>query len=873
MLVISPRFVVALVIVLISRFASTDLAAGQLRSGKPQPEKSNERQAEPKQTTRLDCYGDPLPTEAIARLGTVRLRPAGGAHCVAFSPDGKLLASGGRSKLSIWEVTTGKELHRCQCQWKGPQEQVFSLAFSPDSHTLAAGSFGTVHLCEVATGKELLQWDGHGSNVETVVFSPDGKLLASGAGWGDQTIRLREIATGKELRRFPGRIVAFSPNGKLLACATWYEKALGARGGPDEKVVRLLEAATGKEVRQLQGHGKGILAVAFSPDGKTLAAGGIDRTVRLWEVDTGKEILQLKGHGPNPGPVFGEESAYRDGVTSVAFCGDSKLLASAGRDGAIRLWEVATGKELHQFPGGSVALSPDGKLLASPALRLWETATGKELQARGGHRADVKFLAFAADGKTLTSGGWDKTIRLWETASGKELRRFDQRGDWLSSGAISANGKIVAGGMWDNEARRPILRLWEAASGKELRQFGKDQEWANYLALSPDGRILATNSGGDEPTRLWETATGKELRHLPGEAGHSLMALAFSPDGKTLATAIQHAEDGNAFVKLWEVATGKELRCLPSESRYGVRALAFSPDGTVLAAGGYRSGDGKEDGEAFAIKLWAVANGKKLHEFRKVNDDRSGVFAVGFSPDGRTLATGEADGSVHLWEVATGKERFRFVGHRSEVGCLTFSVDCKFLASGSSDTTALVWDLTGRPRVDRLTSEDLQILWTDLASEDAEKAYRAILVLSATPEQAVPFLRRQLQPVAPVDSQRLQQLLDDLDNAQFALREKAARELEKLGELATPALRRVLKSDPSEEVRRRAEELLAKVEAEPLSSQQLQMLRAVEVLERLSTSEAGQVLKALAGGAREARLTREANVSLGRLADRRIIEP
>ncbi|WP_017717697.1 WD40 repeat domain-containing serine/threonine protein kinase [Kamptonema formosum] len=449
---------------------------------------------------------------------------------VAFSPDGKILASGISDKtVRLWDVATGSQLR----QLSGHGNSVNSVAFSPDGKILASVSGdNTVRLWDVATGRELRLLSGHGNSVYSVAFSPDGTILASGN--SDETVRLWDVATGSELRQLSGHkslvwSVAFSPNGKILA------------SGSDDNTVRLWDVATGSELRQLSGHGNPVNSVAFSPDGKILASGSFDNTVRLWNVATGSELRQLSGHG-NP-------------VNSVAFSPDGKILASGSgsilyTDNTVRLWDVATGSELRQLSGhesweSSVAFSPDGKILASGSydktVRLWDVATGSEVRQLSGHGYSVCSVAFSPDGKILASGSDDKTVRLWDVATGSELRQLSGRGNQVKSVAFSPDGTILASGSKDE-----TVRLWDVATGRELRLLSGHGIWVNSVAFSPDGKILASGSS-DKTVRLWDVTTGSQLRQL-SEHGNSVLSVAFSPDGKILASG-----SWNGVVRLWAV--------------------------------------------------------------------------------------------------------------------------------------------------------------------------------------------------------------------------------------------------------------------------------------------------------------------------------
>jgi hypothetical protein len=230
---------------------------------------------------------------------------------------------------------------------------------------------------------------------------------------------------------------------------------------------------------------------------------------------------------------------------------------------------------------------------------------------------------------------------------------------------------------------------------------------------------------------------------------------------------------------------------------------------------------------------------------------------------------GTKDGLIRLWEWATGKERARLVGHGGAVVALAYAPDGRLLASGCTDTTALVWDVTGSPAAE-LPRRELEARWADLAAEDAGKAWRAVQALAGAPRQSVAFLAAHLQPAQAADPARVAGWIKDLDAEDFGVRDRAARELEQLGERAEPALRQALAGKPSAEVRRRVQQLLERLAN--LSPERLRLVRAVEALEHAGTLEARQVLRTLARGAAEARLTQEAAAAVRRL-DRRVGHP
>jgi RNA polymerase sigma factor (sigma-70 family) len=822
------------------------LAAGafgyrQWASGEPQEQRSEAVDTKPVAQDRqqkTDRYGDPLPPRAVARLGTLRFRHWAAVSDAAYSPDGKLLATAGTvdRQVRLWEATTGRLL--ASVPGKG------TVVFTHNGQRLFYCG-GNINAEAKFLNIARLREEGSSIfavNSKCLALSPDGRCLALDI-WSDKPpheVMVCDANTGKERYRLTDHqkqvsCVAYSPDGKTIATAG------------DEAVIRLWDAATGILLLRLDGHkpvegfSSHMLAVTFSPDGKQLVSGGMDKTVRLWDVANGKEMRR-----------FG---AHKGGVLCVAFTLDGKQVLTGGFDEPIRLWDAATGKEALQFPMRSesaarIAFAPGGKSMAVvhwgiQAPRFWDLAGGREVPLARGPESEVTSIVFSRDGRTLTSAGHDGVIRHWNTDTGRELRRWENVPDLLNCLASSPDGQIVAGG----DAYGTIC-LWTADTGRELRRLKEPKGWLHHLAFAPDGKTLAS-AGNDGSVRLWHSATGAELRRFTGHE-RSARSVAFTPDGKTLATT---ADDQT--VRLWRVDTGEELRRLKTID-FQNNAVAISPDGrlVVVASGGERP-----------IQVWEFATSRELPPFTLPRYQQR-IFSLAFSLDGRTLATGGEDGVVRLWEVASAQERRRLIGHTGWAFSVRFAPDGKRLASASNDTTTVVWDLE-TPSADEhklavgLTEEQAKALWAELAG-DAERVDRAIRVLGAAPVLAVPLLDHRLTAIPQVDPEHVQKLIAQLDNDQFAERERAAKELAALDELALPALRAAAMESTSLEQRRRIDALL-KRSSIVTSPEMLRSLRAIEVLERIGNSEAREVLLNLAKGAAEARLTREAKATLERL--------
>jgi RNA polymerase sigma factor (sigma-70 family) len=813
-----------------------------------QPKAKVARQSQPakKESKPLDRLGDPLPTGALARLGTIRFRHGGSIICGAFSPSGKILATAGHDKaIALWDVATGKERLRLT----GHETGVESVAFSADGKWLASGGGGPygkggeacmIRVWDLATGKQVAGFCRGGCTVQSLAFSRDRKIVASV--FADRCIRLWDIATAKMLRQLPGRgahvDAALSPDAQLAAWAY-----------PD-KTISIRVLATGREAHRLTGLGAGITALAFAPDAKTLAAGGADRCVRLFSLITGQQVGRLAGP--------------EDPIEKVAFLPGGKKLATWNDTGLIRLWGLAQRKPLRAVRKSfhTVAFAADGTTMATlgwqPAAELWNVETDRPVRQLAAHAAGLNSVTLLGDGKTLaTYSPADRSLRRWNMSTGAELGHLKvaKTGEYVLAVAVTGDGKsMAAGGYTYGKAAgiQPLLFLADAATGRRLHSLPGHRSTVRALALSPDGKTLASAGDGGN-IYLWDVATGKERCHSEGPKG-AIGALAFSPDGKVLGSVGNGPNDRS--LRLWDAVTGKLIHRI-KRGHCDISSLHFSPDGrTVAVASGER-----------ALELWEVATGQKRITFAK--QDGWWIHCVAFSPNGQFLAVGN-DNHVGLWDIWTGTEVIRFPGHRGIVHSLVFSADGKKLISASEDTTGLVWDVSAvrraQPKNRKLKSGDLGTRWLDLAAADAGVAHQAMVSLIGAPRQAVPFLGRRLQPIPALNLQKKKEVghwIDELDNDRFATREKAARNLEALGEAVCPALRQALAGRLSPEARRRVQNLIARLDPLP-STRGLRLSRAIEVLEQIGTAEASAVLQKVAEGPPESLLTQQAKAVLER---------
>lgn len=884
---------------------------------------------------RTDRFGDPLPKDALVRLGTMRFRVEGYVSSVAFSPDGRWVAAGDSCGLVyLWEVATRKVIRQHDAGEGGPV-----VFFTRDGKSLGTRTAqGEVRFWEVASGKLQISFQRSAESYhEQLLISPDRtRLIVVGDGNGEIAVRngkhadsyvvgskpvelyieLLELQSGKLVKHLaktaPETVfsdAALSPDGKLLAVGIRAYKA-------PLKLLRLIDATSGELVREIKGEGEGwFLSVAFTQDGKTLALGSKDE-IALVDVETGKLVDLL--------------TAKMSTVAFLGFSPDAKTLISHSHDNKVRLWDVATKKFRTQFDadaaGHSVfplptglrepahdeffgktngtALSPDGKVVAvgtSTCVQLWDVVAGKQLFPEQKPADGWNKVAFSPDGRLLLVGNW-KYSRLWDSVTGEIRKELPAGTAW---GVFSPDGKKLAFARYQREEDKeaPVAYIWDIADGKELFRLEhprKKQFSFEKLAFGPDGRTLLTlctyqeNAGYPNCAMVhrWDTRNGKPLSNIHRKDTNAWPS-AIAADGRTAAivlfpglllTDVENDED------LWTRKDGTP----EGWSGYPV----FSPDAGFLFVW---SGDGyvamweiatrsviarlclRRDG---AIKLakWPTQDKDSKGE-REIPVNQAAIETLAVSPDGRFVATSEQFERhfrvsspkpvplpvIRIWEAATGKEVQRLDGFRSASQSLAFSPDGLRLASAFHNDTVLVWDVSrvARPegRWKKLTPDEMEKLWADLALPDGSRAYIAITVLQEAPDEAVDFLTRHVHPVPAADADRVQRLIQSLGSERFAERKASATELNTLTARFRGALRKALKGPAPLEVKRRLEIILSEAPRQ-LPTESLRTLRSIQTLERIGSAEARRVLSGIADGAPDAHETLAAQTALQRLTMR-----
>jgi WD40 repeat protein len=766
------------------------------------------------------------PQGAIARLGSARMPHGDRIKCLAFTPRGDVLASAGEKNARFWRVGTGEQLFALE----DLTGEIESIAFSPDGRRLAVGSSprhsrADELIIRDTTSKSAPVWISLPADAFRVcAFSPDGDTVA--VGLGDGTIRLFDARTGGERKRLTGqrgaiRLVAYCPDGKtLFSCS--------------HASVCRWDLASGRQLQKFADRGEAIYDAALSADGRVFAVGRLRDVVEVWDTATPSLVRSINLEIVQP--------------DCIALSPDGRLLASGDScDRAVLLWDLQTGKVAHRLEGHGTchrvaAFSPDGRTLATVSVgtvRLWDPATGRELYPSESHHGAVTSLAYSPDGRTLASAG-DNSVFLWRPPQREPVKKLAFTKETVSSVAFAPDGRTVA--AWDYHE---LPRFWDTSSGELKHRMPQPSNYrAGRITLSPDLKLAATwkrtDSQFDGFVHLWETATAKELRSLRTDVAAGKFdsggSVVFSPDGRSLLST---GSDGSQTVSVWEVGTGKLRAEMNLELASPWNAgMALSPDGRVLAV---VSHDGN-------LELLDMAARRKSI----LISSRGGkVAALAFSPSGHTLASAGEDGKVRLWEVATGGERDCFAGHRGEVTSLAFSPGSGELASGGADTTIVIWDTSqpaaGGSQGGPLADGESTKLWADLAHGDVAVAYRAVCRLATSPAASLPLLKRRLDPGGRMPP-RVDKLVADLDDPQFAVRERASAALKALAEAAEPCLRLTLAGSPSPEQRRRASDLLTELDDAKPTPDRLRAVRAVEVLERIGSAQAREVLRAASKG-------------------------
>ena len=595
-------------------------------------------------------------------------------YAVAFSPDGKFLATGSdkiAKYAQLWDCETGKRTR----VFEGHTKSVRSVAFSKDGKRLLTGSLDkTAALWDVETGKLLIEFKGHSLSVNSVAFSPDETQIVSTGQDGTAVVYQIDIFTQKITKTFPpfaghkGPVnsATFSSDGKSVVSAGYDGKILiwkpelierydfrqlnklsstnkSAKSAPQSEAPP--EVIPLAKFRSMEGHTGAVRSVKFSADGKLLVSGGLDATVRVWDFATGMPLTSFRNED-------GKIRGHGEEVTAALFLPDGKRLLSASHDKSVREWNIDDYQELRTLRGLvldghadavlDASFSPDRHHIVTASrdrtARTWNAGDGKvENEFTDGHSYLASSAVFFPDGRRLITAAVDNTTRLWDVDTGGQIVRFEQTGRSAAI-ALSTNQQWIATGGNDNLVQLwDVRKSWESRTGSRLKQFLGHTAEVNAIAFSPDDLLLAT---GDLKGNvlLWNIETREIIKRLKGHT-RKITAIRFLKDGSRLVTSSIDNSVGQ-----WDVSTGKEIEQLVLKHPDSVIAMQVIPELNQIVT----SCTDKY------IRIWDADKAEVIHTFSSLE---GGVYSLSVSADGRQLIAADSKNrTVRFWDVVANRE-------------------------------------------------------------------------------------------------------------------------------------------------------------------------------------------------------------------------
>ena len=660
------------------------------------------------------------------------------AECIAYSPDGQLLAVGASDyTIKIWSIESHSEI----ATFQGHRSQITSVTFSPDGKQLATGSIdSTIRLWDLELKKERQKLVGFKGLVNNVVFSPNGSILASAA--TDKTIRLWDLQSGKEklkidLEGQDVKFLLFSPNGKLLA-------------SPIKNSVTIWEVETGTKIRSVVAN-KCDKGIWFAPDGNQLTTVSRDGATKIWDVRTGSQSWAY--------------SAVADSVLDVAFSPDDRQIAALLDDGTVKLWDKRSGELIstHRSTNRAhqLAFSPSGDQLAlnGPSVELIGLGSNSHLQNLSIQlESSDSSASLNLDGSQLLLKRKCNSILAIDPMAMRPTRLLKCSQFNINATAFSPDGKTFAteSGWTIDEEERSTIQLWDALTGEELRTFASKCELVTDLKFSSDGTALAAvfsprirptivrcskeidcNVAADNLFRnfepgervydrviIWDVRTGKEIQRLV-ECQEQIIGLTFSPDNSQLAIS-SNDKDNNKLLEVWNVKDGTRthtrqylaseiclaysrdgrklvvavddtIRILDSQSgedllKFGkrnnkVECISFNSDESRLISG--HNGKGTKEP---AVIVWNSSTGEELLTMSGFSESVKSIFVA---PSDRYLGC-ITNSAITVFPLADNESIVHLKGHKDFVTCVAVSPDAKRIASRSADGQIKIWDALNR---------------------------------------------------------------------------------------------------------------------------------------------------------------------------------
>ena len=830
---------------------------------------------------------DGLPKGALARLGSTKYRVGDSILHMAFSPDGKLIAAATNSGIKMIDTRTGRLIRKM----RNSTGSIRDMVFLQDGKTLAfTGYSNQVTLVNATSGSvaKTVRISNTQIRLGQLSFSADGKFFTGGnEGYGKSNpVYIYEVATGKGFGPFHAVQVnriqsVISPDANLIASWGTYYSSIQPNQTHPSRIVQLWSRTSGKEVHKITAPNR-VSRVVFSPDNKQVVLAVGQATMMICDVKTGKEIVTFAGSNGNN--------------YLVKFSPDGKWLAAGNSTGGVQMWETKTWKR-QRLPAGprcslrDIVFQSNGDMLAcgvaGHTIRVWNVRTGKQLSPTGGHVQAIQAIAHSRDGKYITTVDRSGLLCKWDRKTGKELLRWPLNNNTTTPNtyyrsptisyyptsssyyevAFSRDGQHLATSYGSG------TRLWDLQTKTSVCDFeGSQSNGCVGLTFSRNGDTMAQLSG-DATLSLWDVHSGRKkvFTKLVKERvnlNRQMTKILFTPDNKRLITSLNYYDSKIRQqvydIILWDIAQGKGVTKIHRTNTY-YYCMDLSPDGKLLAAGDNQR----------KVSLFKVGSGT---ESVNLTAGRYGqITQVAFSPDNRLLAASLYDynshsSSIYIWEMASEQLRCEFTGHDGMISSLQFTADGKGLATGGMDTALYLWDISGKYlRQEVGTGKDreanLQAMWQALGKAQASEAFRTMGTMISETETTIALLQKEMQPAKeiPIDEDGIRKLVKELGNKRFAVRVKAEHALKKLGRQAQQFLHEAI-DDPktTQESQLRLRQLVALIEQQVSSPKDLQTRRSIEILERIGTPTARQLLSRLAGGAPSANITAQARAALER---------